>query len=577
MAGYGAGAQSYIKQLIRPELSVRQKITRFSNGDLLIGDSAPQESGTNGTAPLYLTRMDGCGNIVWSRAFERKGIQLAFRDLAIDDRERIFVVGSAIDGLRESLFLLEVDGKGENRRFENFDSDVPSISSFSMSLRGDRILIFGRLLEIGSPITGYLALFDTRLNFQWGRKIRPFVFEGAAIIGSENDLIARSRAFHYRFDRSGELLWAREFERALEPEPIAGPVEVAGGYLFKAFSSGEAFFYKLNPQGEIIWTSPLFPSTPFPAVVQELPGGNLIAHYSAPGAIGNRLCRLTLSPAGQVLKQMQLDSDRSFNVGSIHHSFADDQTVNVIGNEDALIPAAVDLTNYLLQFPAQGNAPDCINWSQIKASAANNYRLTLPSVTGQIAGLQLQSVVPGSLFSYAIESPYGEVCSAVPEPVIIRTDTLLPCRENWTVALPSVAFNWDDRYPELQRTLETSGLFRARNDDCTNPVIYEFELQRADCDCRVFLPNAFSPNADGQNDTIELYSDCRISKVEASVYDRWGNLIYRSRTPEQVWDGTARQGLAPQGAYVLIISYQLLSGSGTEHEGQLSQEVILVR
>lgn len=143
--------------------------------------------------------------------------------------------------------------------------------------------------------------------------------------------------------------------------------------------------------------------------------------------------------------------------------------------------------------------------------------------------------------------------------------------------MPSTAFTWEDNYPELRRTLEIAGVFRARNDDCTDPVIYEFELKRDECDCRVFLPNAFTPNGDGQNDTVELYSNCQVTKVEASVFDRWGNLIHRSQNPESLWDGSTPKGVAQEGVYIMVVSYELQSNSGIEQEGTSTSEVVLIK
>jgi gliding motility-associated-like protein len=67
------------------------------------------------------------------------------------------------------------------------------------------------------------------------------------------------------------------------------------------------------------------------------------------------------------------------------------------------------------------------------------------------------------------------------------------------------------------------------------------------------IPNAFSPNGDGVNDTwsilnIEYFQD---SKVE--VYSRWGNLVYERINYQNDWDGTYRGAALPSGAYLYVI------------------------
>lgn len=570
-------AQSYIKRLNNLERSLRQKITRFKNGDILIGDSSFEGSLQGATAPVFLTRMDQCGVVVWSYAYEKKNIQLEFKDFAVNDKDQIFMIGSAVDGLRESIFLLEIDGNGAKKRFRSFNSGASSNTSFSLALQNEKILIFGRLLKIGASTTGFMAIFDDRLNFQWGKEINPFTHEGGAIIDANGEFVGRSGAFHFKFDEGGNLQWASQFDRNLEPNLIAGPIEVTGGYLFEAYAQGEAFVYKLDPTGRLLWKSAVFSSTQFPAAVQEINNGNLIVHYSAPEEKGNSLRRLRLSPSGEILQKKKFNSGFSFNIGSVFHSVNDDEIVNVIGNKDALSTASVDMTDYLIQFSLQEAASECFDWLDVERAIPNNYPLTFPDLGTAVSDLDLQESTSGGLDAYAIESPFYEVCGAVPEPNLVRIDTLMDCKENWLVGLPSTEFIWEDNYPTSQRLLEETGIYRAKNNDCGDPVAYEFQLKRKTCDCSVFLPNAFSPNGDGQNDLLQLFTDCQLSEIQASVFDRWGNLLYRGQNPEQLWDGTVEREQAREGIYILMVNYQLLSESGGKQQGTLAREVLLIR
>jgi len=57
------------------------------------------------------------------------------------------------------------------------------------------------------------------------------------------------------------------------------------------------------------------------------------------------------------------------------------------------------------------------------------------------------------------------------------------------------------------------------------------------------IPNCFSPNDDGINDVfvisgISNYPDCQLS-----VYNRWGNLVYRKKPYDNSWDATPNAGI----------------------------------
>ncbi len=76
-----------------------------------------------------------------------------------------------------------------------------------------------------------------------------------------------------------------------------------------------------------------------------------------------------------------------------------------------------------------------------------------------------------------------------------------------------------------------------------------------DLDCNdVALPNAFSPNDDGLNDTYGISNPYAVQQLLAfEIYDRWGNRVFSTTDPFERWDGSYDgQRLNPGGArYVL--------------------------
>jgi gliding motility-associated-like protein len=75
---------------------------------------------------------------------------------------------------------------------------------------------------------------------------------------------------------------------------------------------------------------------------------------------------------------------------------------------------------------------------------------------------------------------------------------------------------------------------------------------------RVFLPNAFTPNNDGDNDVLHLRSSFldQLTEVEFLIYNRWGEEMFRTQDPYQGWDGTYRgEQLAPDvyGFYLRVL------------------------
>ncbi len=83
----------------------------------------------------------------------------------------------------------------------------------------------------------------------------------------------------------------------------------------------------------------------------------------------------------------------------------------------------------------------------------------------------------------------------------------------------------------------------------------------------LWIPNAFSPNNDGLNDTWEV-GTLGIVSVQWLIYDRWGLEIARGSALPIAWDGTKDGTPCAEGAYVFVIHAttsggQTLTRSGT--------------
>ncbi len=77
-----------------------------------------------------------------------------------------------------------------------------------------------------------------------------------------------------------------------------------------------------------------------------------------------------------------------------------------------------------------------------------------------------------------------------------------------------------------------------------------------DCSCNVYVPNAFSPNDDGLNDKFTIGTVCSFQVFNLSIYNRWGQLVFHSNSPEHMWDGSCMNKPAMDGVYVWSLHYR---------------------
>ena len=79
----------------------------------------------------------------------------------------------------------------------------------------------------------------------------------------------------------------------------------------------------------------------------------------------------------------------------------------------------------------------------------------------------------------------------------------------------------------------------------------------------IFIPNVFTPNGDGLNDTFKISGQFPECVESVLIFDRWGNLIFSSDNYANAWDGTYKNGAAPEGAYVYVVSGKRFKRFGT--------------
>lgn len=86
----------------------------------------------------------------------------------------------------------------------------------------------------------------------------------------------------------------------------------------------------------------------------------------------------------------------------------------------------------------------------------------------------------------------------------------------------------------------------------------------------IFVPNAFTPNGDGRNDTWSIPALDAFPKFELMVYNRYGQVVFTSRNVNKPWDGKYKGVLLQTGAYVYSINL-------TDIKYKLRGTVVMIR
>jgi gliding motility-associated-like protein len=95
-----------------------------------------------------------------------------------------------------------------------------------------------------------------------------------------------------------------------------------------------------------------------------------------------------------------------------------------------------------------------------------------------------------------------------------------------------------------------------------------------DC-CKPYIPDAFTPNGDGKNDIFRLRWKGDVSKLQFSIYNRFGERVFVSYQADIGWDGMYHGKPADMDVYFYYVKF--ICGSKGDNHVEYKGDVTLIR
>jgi gliding motility-associated-like protein len=199
-----------------------------------------------------------------------------------------------------------------------------------------------------------------------------------------------------------------------------------------------------------------------------------------------------------------------------------------------------------------------------------NVSLTVTSDSGCVKTLSKNNsitVYPKPSAGFLVQPPITSIIN----PVISFT--------NLSVGANSWNWNFGDSLALLTSASDTSSLFNPPAHTYPNAGSYAVTLITSthygcvatttetiviEPEFVFYIPNAFTPNDDGINDTFAGVG-IFVSKYEMSLFDRWGNLIFFTDNIKKPWDGKANYGTEIAQGDVYVYSIKIIDTMGHSH------------
>lgn len=107
--------------------------------------------------------------------------------------------------------------------------------------------------------------------------------------------------------------------------------------------------------------------------------------------------------------------------------------------------------------------------------------------------------------------------------------------------------------PEVRANFNTDYTLTIDNNGCLASDTVQVYV-----DGRIFyVPNAFSPNGDSQNDVLYVYAE-GVRRIVWSVYNRWGEVVFTSTDINVGWDGSFNGKLVEPGVFIIDVYIEYL-------------------
>ena len=135
----------------------------------------------------------------------------------------------------------------------------------------------------------------------------------------------------------------------------------------------------------------------------------------------------------------------------------------------------------------------------------------------------------------------------------LGSDTSI-CEENNLVLFPGqfTSYQWQDNSTQSHLTVKQPGIYYVTvKNECGSA---NAQIRISAVNCTFHVPNAFSPNGDGINDTwmiplLSSYPNCSVD-----IFSRYGQLLFHSRGYNKPWNGTYNGLQLPFSTYYWIIN-----------------------
>ena len=456
------------------------------------------------------------------------------------------------DGPKRDAFVLQLNDDGSLDFYKTYGIGENEYPYSIDETPSGNLMIFGNQ-DTGSTSRNFFLILDGEGNIQWTRSLFDNVIWGRGLACSDGGFVGRTSRTIYKINADGNLLWANSYNLV---SPSSPPVEVEGGYIFVAFNesqNGNHFVYKLGMNGEVVWLSPGMESSGHPTL-EILPNGNILClNSSFIDGEGPFLTLTELTSDGSILSQKTVLDTNIAGIG-IFMDFT-------LMNDGSIVFTTIGGTNGSELLIGKTNVNyDLACEGFIFDNTVATPEMEVTPKNSNINQATFEVAEPELVITEEFHNP-SRSCDHFPfEFPELRADTTLCFGDTILLSafLEGATFEWQDGSTNPEFIVSQSGTYSLKVQKCNVIHTTTTRIEFTDCPCTILNPNAFTPDGDGVNDYFKIIYDCPVSDFEMQIFNRFGELVFQSQTPEAGWGGVHDGQPAPMDVYLYKYQYTVL-------------------
>lgn len=524
---------------------------------------------------IVLTKFDECGEPVSTSAYHfpevwQLSLQHSYKDT--DSTFWVLILGNPPTGDRNGVIVHFDEGGSmlNNLVISNSQGYYP----YTMGRNANNeLVVFGNVQSPG--IGSSLIVLNENLSIKSGKRIEGFGSWGTFLPTEDGGYICRSGITYYKLDINFEAVWVKNIPTYYATHT---PVELPDGYVFSVhtYSSNpdQNFLLKFDKtNGDIIWQSPNL-LTLGPTKIKSLANGNImqIAKGFPDDILSGHVLFSEIDPmTGLVLRQRAFNPDLTLGFAGEDFIERENGSFVFVGRNQSggLGPIIQSLTTpsfsllcgdyqYAMMEDAVAITTNEIN--------LNTVDLTIQSRTISFEERDSQISRERICFENILSPPFMPI------------DSMMCVGDSILIDLRFIEDEiiWNDGSNARVRNVGAPGNYSVTVTRCNDSMTSDINLTVKDCSCTTFLPNTFTPNNDGVNDQVTLFSNCNIESFEMQVFDRWGGVVFQTNNAQSGWTGESQNGDLQNGVYILVIQYTV-EENGVMAPKLIQKEVLLLR